>query len=178
MIGLFFEVIPLEDHASRYFELAAALRLELERSGGVLFIDRYTGVDRPDVVLSHHWWADEESLIRWRAHTQHRAIQRAGREQHFRDYRLRIGPAVDASRAATGARSLFVSHHDTKPATPVGSELFKSVYREEKYLVVSEHAPAAQDTAAEHKAFEITRDYTMHERAEAPQDYLAVVRHP
>jgi hypothetical protein len=42
MIGLFFEVIPLEGHASRYFELAAALRPELERSGGVLFIDRYT----------------------------------------------------------------------------------------------------------------------------------------
>jgi heme-degrading monooxygenase HmoA len=53
----------------------------LERSGGVLFIDRYTSVDRPDVILSHQWWADEESLIRWRAHTQYRAIQRAGREQ-------------------------------------------------------------------------------------------------
>jgi heme-degrading monooxygenase HmoA len=178
MIGLFFEVIRLEGHASRYFELAAALRPELERSGGVLFIDRYTSVDRPDVILSHQWWADEESLIRWRAHTQHRAIQRAGREQHFRDYRLRIGPAVDASRAGSAARSLFVSYHDTKPATPVSGELFKSVYREEKFLVVSEHAPAAQDNSAEHKAFEITRDYTMHERTEAPQDYPPVTRHP
>jgi hypothetical protein len=56
--------------------------------------------------------------------------------------------------------------------------LFKSVYREEKYLIVSEHAPAAQDTSAEHKAFEITRDYTMHERAEAPQEYPTVVRRP
>jgi heme-degrading monooxygenase HmoA len=85
------------------------------RSGGVLFIDRYTrafssevdpgsrkenaskqesSVDRPDVILSHQWWADDESLNRWRAHTQHRAIRRAGREQHFLDYRLRIGPAV------------------------------------------------------------------------------------
>jgi heme-degrading monooxygenase HmoA len=178
MIGLFFEVIPLEGHASRYFELAAALRPELERSGGVLFIDRYTSVDRSDVILSHQWWADEESLIRWRAHSQHRAIQRAGREQHFRDYRLRIGPAVDASRAASAARSLFVSYHDTKPATPTGGELFKSVYRDEKFLVVSAHAPAAQDTSAERKAFEITRDYTMHERTEAPQDYPPVMRRP
>jgi heme-degrading monooxygenase HmoA len=197
MIGLFFEVIPLEGHASRYFELAAALRPELERSGGVLFIDRYTrafssevdpgsrkenaskqesSVDRSDVILSHQWWADEESLIRWRAHTQHRAIQRAGREQHFMDYRLRIGPAVDASRAALAARCLFVSYHDTKPATPVSGELFKSVYRDEKYLVVSKQAPTAQDTSAEHKAFEITRDYTMHERTEAPQDYPPVTR--
>ena len=178
MIGLFFEVIPLEGHASRYFELAAALRPELERSGGVLFIDRYGSVDRSGVILSHQWWEDEDSLIRWRAHTQHRAIQRAGREQHFKDYRLRIGPAVDASRAASAARSLWVSYHDTKPATPTSGELFESVYREGNYLVVSEHAPAAQDTAAERKAFEITRDYTMHERTEAPQQYPPVTRHP
>ena len=78
MIGLFFEVTPLEGHASSYFELAAVLRPELERSGGVLFIDRYASTDRPEVILSHQWWADEESLIRWRTHTQHRAIQRAG----------------------------------------------------------------------------------------------------
>jgi hypothetical protein len=53
-------------------------------SGGVLFIDRYTrafssevdtgsrkenaskqesNVDRPDVILSHQWWADEQSLM-------------------------------------------------------------------------------------------------------------------
>jgi hypothetical protein len=116
--------------------------------------------------------------IRWRAHTQHRAIQRAGARAAFQGLPVADRPAVDASRAATGARSLFVSHHDTKPATPVSGELFKSVYREEKYLVMSEHAPAARDTAAEHKAFEITRDYTMHERAEAPQDYPPVVRQP
>ena len=144
MIGLFFEVIPLEGHASRYFELAAILRPELERSGGVLFIDRYISADRPGVILSHQWWADEESLIRWRTHTQHRAIQRAGREQHFKDYRLRIGPAVDASRAASAARTLWVFYHETEPAIPAVGELFKSVYREGKFLVLSEHAPIAQ----------------------------------
>lgn len=178
MIGLFFEVIPLEGHAPRYFELAAALRPELERSGGVLFIDRYTSMDRPSVILSHQWWADEDSLIRWRGHTQHRAIQRAGREQHFSDYRLRIGPAVDRSRAASVARSLWVSYHETKPATPARGELFKSVYRDDKYLILSEHAPATEDASAERKTFEITRDYTMYERTEAPQDYPPVMRHP
>jgi len=178
MIGLFFEVIPREGHAPRYFELAASLRPELNRSGGVLFIDRYTSLERPGLILSHQWWADEDSLIRWRAHGQHRAIQRAGREQHFEDYRLRIGPAVDATRAASVTRCLFVSYHDAKPATPTRGEVFKSVYRDEEYLVVSELPLAALDTAADSKAFEITRDYTMHERAEAPQDYPPVVRHP
>ena len=178
MIGLFFEVNPLDGHASRYFELAAFLKPELERSGGVLFADRYTSVDRHDIILSHQWWADEESLIRWREHTQHRAIQRAGREQHFKDYRLRIGPAVDALRAASAARSLWVFYHETEPARPVGGELFKSVYRQGKFLVLSEHAPIVQDTSADRKAFEITRDYTMFERTEAPQEYPPVMRHP
>ena len=176
MIGLFFEVIPLEGHAARYFELAAALRPELERSGGVLFIDRYTSMARPDVILSHQWWADEEALIRWRQHSQHRAIQQAGREQHFRDYRIRIGRAVDASRAASTAQTLRVSYYDGEPQAPVAGELFKSVYRGGQFLALCERAPEAQALAADSKAFEITRDYTMYERTEAPQQYPPVER--
>lgn len=176
MIGLFFEVMPLEGHADRYFELAAVLRPELDRSGGVLFIDRYVSLDRPDAFLSHQWWADEEALVRWRQHTQHRAIQRAGREQHFRDYRIRIGPAVDSSRAATATRSLWASYYDAEPARPVAGELFKSVYQEGKFLALSEHAPGGQTAAADSKVFEITRDYTMYDRAEAPQQYPPVER--
>jgi len=168
MMGLFFEVTPREGHMSRYFELAAFLKPELERSGGVLFLDRYTSVRRPELVLSHQLWADEESLIRWRENTQHRAIQRAGREQHFKDYRLRIGKLLEPTPAAAGTRSLFVSHHDAEPARQDG-ELFKSVYREGKFLVLADQAPAPQE-AAETKAFEIIRDYTMYERAEAPQE--------
>jgi heme-degrading monooxygenase HmoA len=174
MIGLFFEVVPRQGHAQRYFELAAALRPELERSGGVLFIDRYTSVRRSDVILSHQWWADEESLIRWRQHTQHRAIQLAGREQHFKDYRLRIGPEVDPSRAAA-ARTLWVSYLDAEPAGPAAGELFKSVYREGKFLLLSERAEGASEASAGSKAFEITRGYTMHDRVEAPQSYPPVM---
>jgi heme-degrading monooxygenase HmoA len=176
MIGLFFEVIPLEGHAARYFELAATLRPELDQSGGVLFIDRYTSLDRPDVVLSHQWWADEEALVRWRQNSQHRAIQRAGREQHFRDYRIRIGRAVEPSRAASAARSLWVSYHDGAPAGPRAGELFKSVYRNGQFLVLSERAPETQVLAHDSKIFELTRDYTMYDRTEAPQQYPPVER--
>jgi heme-degrading monooxygenase HmoA len=176
MIGLFFEMMPREGHTTSYFELAAVLRPELERSGGVLFVDRYTSADRPEVILSHQWWADEEALVRWRQHAQHRSIQRAGREQHFRDYRIRIGPAVDSSRAASAARALWVAYYDAEPAGPVDGELFKSVYREGKFLVLSERAPNLHAAAADSKVFEITRDYTMYERAEAPQQYPPVER--
>jgi len=177
MIGLFFEVIPLDDsHASRYFELAAFLRPELEKSGGVLFVDRYTSVDRSGVILSHQWWENEEALVRWRQHGQHRSIQRAGREQHFKDYRLRIGPAIDPSRAVSADRTLWVAYYDAEPAKPASGELFKSVYREGKYLVLSERASAVQDRPADSKVFEISRDYTMYDRAEAPQHYPPVER--
>ncbi|MDE2063874.1 MAG: antibiotic biosynthesis monooxygenase [Bradyrhizobium sp.] len=176
MIGLFFEVIPRDGHAARYFELAAALRPELERSGGVLFIDRYSSVDRPDVILSHQWWADEEALVRWRQHAQHQAIQRAGREQHFSDYRIRIGPAVDSARGASAARALWVSYCDAEPAGRAGGELFKSVYREGKFLVLSERVLDGEDASTDCKVFEITRDYTMYDRAEAPQQYPPVER--
>ena len=176
MIGLFFEVNPLEGHASRYFELAAFLKPELERSGGVLFADRYISIDRPGIILSHQRWEDEESLIRWREHTQHRAIQLAGREKHFRDYRLRIGPAIDPSRAASVARCIWISYHDAEPAAPIKGELFKSVYREGKFLVVSESAPAEQAESVDVRVFEITRDYTMYDRTEAPQEYPPLMR--
>jgi heme-degrading monooxygenase HmoA len=176
MIGLFFEVVPLDDgHASRYFELAAFLRPELDKSGGVLFIDRYTSLDRPGVILSHQWWEDEVALARWREHGGHRSIQRAGREQHFRDYRLRIGPAIDLAGAASAARTLSVAYYDAKPARPANGELFKSVYREGKYLLLSEGLPKMDD-ASDSKVFEVARDYTMYDRAEAPQDYPPVQR--
>jgi heme-degrading monooxygenase HmoA len=174
MIGLFFEVTPRDGHADRYFELAAFLKPELERSGGCLFLDRYVSLRRSEVFLSHQFWADEESLIRWRENKQHRAIQRAGREQHFADYRLRIGRALDAPQAAYG-RTLCVSYLDGEPAGEINGEPFKSVYREGKYLVLIEGEPL-HPFGSDYKAFEIMRDYTMYERREAPQDYPAVAR--
>jgi heme-degrading monooxygenase HmoA len=176
MIGLFFEVTPRDGHASRYFELAAVLRPELDRNGGVLFADRYTSLDRPDVLLSHQWWDSEESLIRWREHVQHRAIQRAGREQHFRDYRIRVGRAAEPSEITAGMPSVWASYHDAEPIGHSGGELYKSVYREGKYLVLGDGAPAAQGNATDAKLFEVIRDYTMYDRAEAPQQYPPVER--
>ncbi len=175
MIGLFFEVTPREGHAARYFELAAFLKPELERNGGCMFLDRYTSLHRGEVFLSHQLWADEESLIRWRENAQHRAIQRAGREQHFADYRLRIGRLLEATQTAPTGRSLCVSYHDTEPAARSVGEVFKSVYREGKFLVLAD-SPSAVEEAADSKGFEIIRDYTMYERAEAPQQFPPVAR--
>ena len=89
---------------------------------------------------------------------------------------MRIGPAVDPSRAASVARSVWASYHDAEPAGAIGGELFKSVYREGKFLVLSESAPAAPAASVDTRTFEITRDYTMYDRTEAPQEYPPIVR--
>jgi heme-degrading monooxygenase HmoA len=173
MIGLFFEVEPLAGHADRYFELAAHLRPELDKNPGLLFIDRYSSLDRPGIVLSHSWWDTEASLIAWREHTGHRAIQRAGREQHFRDYRLRIGRLSEAA-ADHAARRVYVGYLDGEPARLADTERFKSVYRENKFLALSASAPI--DITADQRVFDVIRDYTMYDRTEAPQDYPPVRR--
>ena len=176
MIGLFFEVVPLAGHAPRYFELAAALRPELDKNGGLLFIDRYSSLDRPDVVLSHSWWEDEQALIRWREHTQHRAIQRAGRERHFKDYRLRIGRLRQPSETGLATHGVWTERCDTEPARRPGAERFRSVYRESKFLVLGHGTCCERDCKAETHMFEVIRDYTMYDRAEAPQHYPPVER--
>lgn len=176
MIGLFFEVSPRSGHSDRYFELAAYLRPELEKNPGLLFIDRYKSVDRPDLVLSHSWWADEASLIAWREHSQHRAIQRAGREHHFKDYRIRIGRLCDGEDDGTGLRFLWAIYLDAKPLRSLGGELFESVYRDSKFLVLSDAPVAGLDSVTEQRRFAVIRDYTMYDRAEAPPGHPPLVR--
>jgi heme-degrading monooxygenase HmoA len=173
VIGLFFEVEPLPGHAVRYFDLAAHLRPELNKNPGMLFIDRYESLDRPHIVLSHSWWDSEASLIAWREHTGHRAIQRAGRERHFKDYRIRIGRELGNVNGKTKLR-LTVDYLDDAPYPHADIERFRSVYRDGKYLSLC--ASTADVGNADRRTFEIIRDYTMYDRAQAPQDYPAVER--
>ncbi len=173
-IGLFFEFEPLPGHSARYFELAAALRPELEKNPGLIFIDRYESIDRPNIVLSHSLWESEETLIAWRQHGQHRAIQKAGREQHFNDYRLRIGRLVSGEE--TAGRRLCATYLDAEPRQRDGGELLKSVYRESKFLILSDLPLTGDDAVVERRVFEVIRDYTMYDRREAPQHYPPVER--
>jgi heme-degrading monooxygenase HmoA len=173
-IGLFFEVEPLPGHSDRYFDFAAALRPELEKNPGLIFIDRYKSVDRPHVVLSHSWWQSEETLVAWRQHAQHRAIQKAGREHHFQNYRIRIGRLAAPGETAPG-RVVCATYLAAEPRQRDGGELFSSVYREGKFLILSD-APQADEAGLERLRFEVIRDYTMYDRTEAPQHYPPIQR--
>jgi heme-degrading monooxygenase HmoA len=90
MIAVIFEVWPTEAGRQPYFDLAAALRPELDRIDGFLSIERFESLAEPGKILSLSFWRDEAAVQRWRNLETHRAAQARGRGGLFRDYRLRI----------------------------------------------------------------------------------------
>lgn len=107
MFAVIFEVWPAEGQRDNYLQMAAALRAELETMDGFLSIERFQSLTEPGKLLSLSFWRDEASLASWRAREAHRRAQRAGREQVFSDYRLRI---------AEVARDYGMTKRDQAPA--------------------------------------------------------------
>src|SRR5262245_5869539 len=94
MIAVIFEVWPDGSHRQDYFDLAAGLKAELERIDGFISVERFVSVADESKILSLSFWRDEEAVRRWRTHAEHRAAQRAGRSEVFRDYRLRVASVI------------------------------------------------------------------------------------
>jgi heme-degrading monooxygenase HmoA len=94
MITVIFEVVPREGHADAYFKLAAGLREQLEAIDGFVSVERFQSLTQPDKILSLSFWRDEDAVRRWRELDAHRGAQRAGRQQHFADYRLRVAQVL------------------------------------------------------------------------------------
>ncbi len=197
MIALFFEVTPKPGQDDRYLEIAASLKPELEKSGGVVFLDRFRSLIRPRVLLSHQLWRDEASLAHWRANGRHYGAQTAGRTAVFEDYRLRIGAVVavkaeDTSIAECAAgiayndpaakpeRFMVVVRSTNKPFPVANGEIWRSVYTEASYasvaavpdrqtgLALVQQAAADTCVSAAHLCL-LSRDYGMFDRREAPQ---------
>jgi heme-degrading monooxygenase HmoA len=90
MIAVMFEVWPHSDHRNDYFDLAAALKPQLEQIDGFISVERFESLTDKGKVLSLSFWRDEDAVARWRNLAEHRAAQARGRGGIFRDYRLRI----------------------------------------------------------------------------------------
>ena len=65
--------------AARMLELAAA-------QPGFLGVESA----REDLGITISYWADLESIKRWKAHAEHREAQKMGRERWYSAYRTRI----------------------------------------------------------------------------------------
>jgi heme-degrading monooxygenase HmoA len=144
MIGLFFEVQTRPGHRDRYFDLAAALKPELEAMGGCLFIDRFRSLTRENLLLSYQIWQDEAALTAWRAHAHHHQVQTIGREKVFSDYRIRVAQVI----------------HEARPGRPVWQPERRTLYndparRSPTYVLAAESKSATipLETKLHHDAF-------------------------
>lgn len=94
MIAVIFELEPRPGAAPRYFEIAAALKVELESIDGFLSVERYESLARPGRYLSLSFWRDEAAVRSWRCHAMHRQAQQEGRNDVFAGYRLRVASVL------------------------------------------------------------------------------------
>lgn len=196
MHALLFEVAPRAGHEDHYFTHAAALRPLLAAHEGLLFLDRFRSLTHPNIILSHSHWRDEAALAKWRTDPTHHRSQAAGRNQHFRDYRIRIAHVLQnytrgkettewshdgAYRDPAAHKPRFVVIVATQgEAIQNGGEAFRSVNVEDSYLAVSTPEAEADGRAlvagASRSAHvtnamlaSVSRDYGMFDREEAPQ---------
>jgi heme-degrading monooxygenase HmoA len=94
MIAVIFEVEPAEGKRDAYLGIAAELRPLLDGIDGFISIERFQSLADPNRILSLSFWRDEEAVRRWRTLPSHRAMQAAGRDGIFTDYRLRVAEVV------------------------------------------------------------------------------------
>lgn len=73
MIAVIFEPYPAQGRAAEHFELAAALKPELEKIDGFISIERFESVTTRGKYLSLSFWRDEEAVRAWRNLEGHRA---------------------------------------------------------------------------------------------------------
>ncbi len=90
MFAVIFEVEPTVKGKQEYLDTAAALRPELEKIDGFISIERFASLTQEGKILSLSFWRDEQAVLDWRQHPQHREAQEAGRNRLFKNYRIRI----------------------------------------------------------------------------------------
>ena len=89
-----FEVVPHENLAHRYFDLAAELRPELEKIDGFISVERFESLTNKGKFLSLSFWRDDEAVKRWRTQLNHQAAQDEGKQRVFKDFRIRVAEVI------------------------------------------------------------------------------------
>lgn len=184
MHGLFFDVQPKPGHMPHYFDHVNRLKPVLAQHRGLVFLDRYRPLDDADALLSHQLWADEGAIAGWRADLTHRASQSAGRRIHFIDYRIRVGQMVlhltpdSCARPDLADGRLLVVGYGDGPLAFEDARAYESVNTPGRFVTLASRQDGAEalaladaamaQGAADLRIFAIDRDYTLTNRAEAP----------
>ena len=87
-----FEISP--DKVDRYFELAAAMREEIEPQPGFKSIERIESLAHKGRFVSVSTWEDEAAVNAWRQNLKHQEAQDEGRASIFSHYRLRVAEVI------------------------------------------------------------------------------------
>ena len=118
MIAVIFELWPQAGQEPVYFDLATALKPELEAIEGFISIERFESLATPGKYLSLSFWRDEAAVKVWREKDNHRNAQSQGRGGVLADYRLRVAHVLrdyglnQRDEAPADSRQ----HHSTSPS--------------------------------------------------------------
>jgi len=194
MIALFFEVLPRPGQDAAYLDMAAKLKPALDHNGGLLFLDRSRSSSRRGWYLSHQFWQDEASMVRWRENPAHHRAQVCGRTDILADYRLRVAqviagtdgdyePGQTPSPPSSGSPARWIISSVSRAPTPAEmGEAFTSVYDPALTVSVMPLTSAAEGYGVldalqgrhgllHARLCRIIRDYGMFDRTQAPQHF-------
>jgi len=90
MIAVIFEVEPTLAGKSEYLDIAAELREHLQDIKGFISIERFQSLVDENKVLSLSFWQDEQAIKEWRNLIEHRRAQNKGKNELFKNYRIRV----------------------------------------------------------------------------------------
>jgi heme-degrading monooxygenase HmoA len=90
MIAVIFQVKPNDGRAGDYFELAGALKPEVEAIDGFISVERFESVSEPGKFVSLSFWRDAAAVEAWRTHAGHELAQTRGKDEIFSDFRISV----------------------------------------------------------------------------------------
>jgi heme-degrading monooxygenase HmoA len=129
-----FEVQTTAETQAAYLKTAKELRPLLDQVQGFQSIERSASLTQSYALLSLSYWADEAALVAWRATEEHHVAQEQGRTSIFADYRLRVGPVMQAD----GGHGTEPSATTTYNCPPFHSRQFMAIARLDGITNVSE----------------------------------------
>ena len=94
MIAVIFEVMPKSDRKDAYLDMAAKMRPLVDQIDGFISVERLQSLTNPEKLLSLSFFRDEAALDESRTLTAHPSAHKAGREDMFDDYRLKIASVM------------------------------------------------------------------------------------
>lgn len=94
MIAVIFEVVPTKTGKPEYLRLAAGLKDHLAKIPGFISTERFQSLADPGKLLSISFWESEAAAERWRKFEAHYFAQNKGRNELFKDYRIRVGSII------------------------------------------------------------------------------------